>query len=78
MAPLGQLFGVSLETVLENEASGFLIPLLVKLCIQVAIIITDIYVTFLSAYDYYHHHQSNQELIYTDVMSTGESTRGNV
>ena len=40
MAPLGQLFGVSLETVLENEASGFLIPLLVKLCIQVAIIIT--------------------------------------
>ena len=36
MAPLGQLFGVSLETVLENEASGFLVPLLVKLCIQVA------------------------------------------
>ena len=35
MAPLGQLFGVSLETVLENEASGFLVPLLVKLCIQV-------------------------------------------
>lgn len=34
MAPLGQLFGVSLETVLENEASGFLVPLLVKLCIQ--------------------------------------------
>ena len=24
--------------------------------VQVAIIITDIYVTFLSAYDYYHHH----------------------
>ena len=39
MAPLGQLFGVSLETVLENEASGFLIPLLVKLCIQVAMMI---------------------------------------
>ena len=37
MAPLGQLFGVSLETVLENEASGFLVPLLVKLCIQVII-----------------------------------------
>ena len=39
MAPLGQLFGVSLETVLENEASGFLVPLLVKLCIQVLILV---------------------------------------
>ena len=39
MAPLGQLFGVSLETVLENEASGFLVPLLVKLCIQVGMMV---------------------------------------
>ena len=30
----GQLFGVSLETVLEQESSGFLVPLLVKRCIQ--------------------------------------------
>ena len=28
--------------------------------------------------DYYHHHQSNQELIYTDVMNTGKSTLGDV
>ena len=35
MAPLGQLFGVGLERVLEQEASGFLVPLLIKLCIQV-------------------------------------------
>ena len=31
----GALFGTSIESVVETESSGFLIPLLVKRCIQV-------------------------------------------
>ncbi len=30
----GRLFGVSLESVLDRESSGFLVPLIVKRCIE--------------------------------------------